>query len=110
MDILQASGNEVFGTSLTAYMDADYSAIVEAFGKPNAEASLDGKVRFEWDLKVIGIVFTIYDWKSNTPAEFERDWHIGSRGNWESADKAKDLEILKVALEEAICGAIVSPA
>lgn len=105
MKILLASNDEVFGTSLTAYMDADYSAIVEAFGEPNSRPSWDGKVRFGWDLKVDEIVFTIYDWKSNTPAKKERDWHIGSHGGW--ANRAENFDVLKKALEEAIQGATV---
>lgn len=51
--------------------------VVRVFGLPQIGGSLDSKVQAEWVGKINGLVFTIYDYKSNVAVEENTDWHIG---------------------------------
>lgn len=81
--IIKATREEIRGTGLTGYLRATANAIVKAFGDPNGSGSIDGKVRFDWYLKLVmedgyTVIFTIYDWKDKTSFKKIRDWHVGS--------------------------------
>ena len=49
------------------------------FGKPQLGASPDGKTKAEWIGRINGLVFTIYDYKSQLDPERNTDWHIGGK-------------------------------
>jgi len=56
-----------------------YADIVTVFGEPQFGESPDGKMKVEWVGKINGLVFTIYDYKSNVEPEDNTDWHIGGK-------------------------------
>lgn len=65
------------GGWLQGHVDVSYSDLISAFGKPTHVGSGDGKVQCEWDLRINGVMCTIYDWKEDRAATRVRDWHIG---------------------------------
>jgi len=66
------------GGWLQGHIDASYSDLVGAFGNPTYLGSGDGKTQAEWDLRINGVMCTIYDWKEyGKPVQRIRDWHIG---------------------------------
>lgn len=56
-----------------------YEEIVRAFGKPQLGASPDNKIKAEWIGRINGLVFTIYDYKSELEPERNTSWHIGAK-------------------------------
>ena len=69
------------GTGCQGYLPEGtrYEDIVRAFGKPQLGASLDGKIKAEWVGRINGLVFTIYDYKSELDPERNTCWHIGAK-------------------------------
>jgi hypothetical protein len=69
------------GTGLQGYLPEGtrYEDIVLVFGEPQLGKSPDGKIQVEWVGRINGLVFTIYDYKSNVDPERNTDWHIGGR-------------------------------
>ena len=59
-----------------------YEDIVRIFGDPQFGKSLDGKIQVEWVGRINGLVFTIYDYKSQLDPERSTDWHIGGKVNF----------------------------
>jgi hypothetical protein len=80
------SRNECIGTSFQGYLLLNYNQIVELFGPSNYGPSGDGKIDWEWVLKLNGEVITIYNYKTGPsyskqninvkPQDLKR-WHIG---------------------------------
>lgn len=66
-------------TGLQGYVEATFAELVEAFGKPNGEASIDGKVFNSWVIMVDGLLCTIYDYKENLATGKTEEWHIGGK-------------------------------
>jgi len=97
--IIKATDQEIYGTGLSGYLRATTNAIVKAFGDPTHGESIDGKIRFEWQLKLVmedgdTAVFTIYDWKDKTSFKRIRDWHVGSHD--------RDIKAIRSLLEETV--------
>ncbi len=69
------------GASLSGYMPegTTYKDLVRVFGKPQCGESEDGKIKAEWVGRINGLVFTIYDYKSEAEPKANTDWHIGGR-------------------------------
>ena len=65
------------GGWLQGHIAVSHSDLVSAFGKPTHLGSGDGKTQCEWDLRINGVMCTIYDWKEQRKPEGVRDWHIG---------------------------------
>lgn len=65
------------GGWLQGHIDVTHSDLVSAFGPPTYLGSGDGKTQCEWDLKINGVMVTIYDYKNYRAPERIRDWHIG---------------------------------
>jgi len=67
-------GNIVLNVSLQRLLDV--------FGQPTVIGSGDNKVQLEWvfyDEETKSKIFTIYDWKTNTPIHKINEWHIGRK-------------------------------
>lgn len=78
-----AHGDEVNGSSYAGLIRCDYDDLVEALGTPDLEPSGDGKVTCEWDLSLrtdegLWVIFTVYNYKDDTPPQNNEMWHIGS--------------------------------
>lgn len=71
--------NNINGTGLQGYLSATYGELIKAFGHPNGEPTLDGKVKHCWAIKVDGLTCTIYDYKENLANGKRSDWHIGGQ-------------------------------
>jgi hypothetical protein len=69
------------GTGLQGYLpeDTQYEDIVRVFGEPQFRISLDQKIKAEWVGKINGLIFTIYDYKSQVDPERNTDWHVGGK-------------------------------
>ena len=69
------------GTGCQGYLPEGtrYEDIVRVFGAPQLGNSLDNKIKAEWVGRINGLVFTIYDYKSNLDPERNTDWHIGGK-------------------------------
>ena len=69
------------GTGCQGYLPEGtrYEDIVRVFGVPQLGNSLDNKIKVEWVGRINGLVFTIYDYKSNLDPERNTDWHIGGK-------------------------------
>lgn len=69
------------GTGCQGYLPEGtrYEDIVRVFGEPQIGKSSDGKIKAEWVGRINGLVFTIYDYKSNLEPERNTDWHIGGK-------------------------------
>ena len=69
------------GTGCQGYLQEGtrYSDVIRVFGEPQLGKSLDGKIKAEWIGKINGLVFTIYDYKSEVVPEQNTDWHIGGK-------------------------------
>jgi hypothetical protein len=66
------------GGWLQGHIDVSYSDLVGAFGDPTYLGSGDGKTQAEWDLRINGVMCTIYDYKEyGKPVQRIREWHIG---------------------------------
>lgn len=65
------------GGWLQGHIAVSHSDLVSAFGKPTHLGSGDGKTQCEWDLRINGVMCTIYDWKEDRAPERVSDWHIG---------------------------------
>jgi len=78
---------EATGTSLKGYLKTGikFTDLYKVLGEPTfkPEDSGDGKIQYEWVLKLDGKVYTIYDWKTYdqdyTLNEYDR-WHVGAKG------------------------------
>ena len=68
---------EIVGTSFVGEFPkgTKYTDIVEVFGEPSYIK--DDKVKVEWRGRIDGMIFTIYDYKSDVEPEHNTDWHIG---------------------------------
>jgi len=80
----RAQPDQAIGTGLAGYMEISYEHLVQLFGQPNVVhpdtgPSGDGKVKAEWVMSIDGIIFTIYDYKSDLDPADHTDWHIGSK-------------------------------
>ncbi len=69
------------GTGLAGYLPdgTTYKQLVKVFGKPQRDASPDGKIQVEWTGRINGLDFSIYDYKSDVKPQANTDWHIGGR-------------------------------
>ncbi len=69
------------GTGLQGYLPEGtrYEDIVRVFGEPQFGKSPDGKIKAEWVGVINGLVFTVYDYKSQVEPEQNTDWHIGGK-------------------------------
>ncbi|MFA6635675.1 MAG: hypothetical protein WCV56_00995 [Candidatus Omnitrophota bacterium] len=69
------------GTGCQGYLPEGtrYEDIVRVFGAPQLGTSPDSKIKAEWVGRINGLVFTIYDYKSNLDPEQNTDWHIGGK-------------------------------
>ena len=70
---------EMVGTSLQGQFPEGtrYKDLVKVFGEPQLGESIDDKIQAEWVGKINGLVFTIYDYKSEVNPKQNTDWHIG---------------------------------
>ena len=82
------------GTSLQGYINATYSQLLEALGKPTYdEPSGDDKVQVEWVVEFNDVVFTIYDWKTGSREYTENElktFNVG--GNTSAFDFIQEVE------------------
>ena len=69
------------GTGCQGYLPEGtrYDDVIRVFGEPQLGKSLDGKIKAEWIGRINGLVFTIYDYKSEVDLEQNTDWHIGGK-------------------------------
>ncbi|MFH2146306.1 MAG: hypothetical protein ABII75_09830 [Candidatus Omnitrophota bacterium] len=79
--IVEMGGVPHDGTGCQGYLPEGtcYEDVVFVFGEPQLGASQDGKIKAEWVGRINGLVFTIYDYKSNLDPEQNTDWHIGGK-------------------------------
>lgn len=70
---------DICGTyKIGSLLKIKYRDLRKLFGDPTSVGSGDGKVRFEWDLKIDGVVITIYDWKTEgEPRDQIDEWSVG---------------------------------
>jgi hypothetical protein len=82
---------DITGTSLQGYIVSSFDNLVEQFGKPAFDSTVDGesdKVHTQWTLEFENeegdyVVATIYDWKEDSAYNSrvgEYRWHIGGNG------------------------------
>lgn len=80
--------DESMGTSLQGYLFLNYNQIVELFGLHNYGPSDDGKIDWEWLMKINGEVITIYNYKTgpsysknniNVKPQDLHYWHLGGK-------------------------------
>jgi hypothetical protein len=64
MKLDKVDWNEAGGTCLQGYIVTTYKDLVSVFGEPTFEEG--DKVTAEWNVKIDGVVCTIYDWKEYT--------------------------------------------
>ncbi len=78
---VEMGGVSHIGTGCQGYLPEGtrYEDIVRVFGAPQLGASPDSKIKTEWVGRINGLVFTIYDYKSQIDPERNTDWHIGGR-------------------------------
>jgi len=78
---VEMGGVSLDGTGCQDYLPegTQYEDIVRVFGGPQLGKSLDGKIKAEWVGRINGLVFTIYDYKSNVEPKSNTDWHIGGK-------------------------------
>jgi hypothetical protein len=77
-----ATRKEIIGTGFKGYIeDAGYADLVQVFGQPDPDTTetCDGKIRVQWIGRILGMIFTIYDYKDDRPINKIRDWHIGGK-------------------------------
>ena len=70
------------GSHLQGRLKADFLEVVKSFGQPTIRWSIDDKVTREWNITFdledgTTTHATIYDYKSDVPAEFNQNWSIG---------------------------------
>ena len=70
----EGTGRQGFLPTSITYLD-----LVEIFGEPQITSSPHGKIQAEWVGKINGLIFTIYDYKSDIAPEDNTDWHIGGK-------------------------------
>lgn len=77
MNVKLSRTNNRNGTSLQGYVTISYAQLVDKLGEPHMT---DGdKITAEWSFSAEGVVFTIYDYKNDTPKGMYK-WHIGGNG------------------------------
>ena len=81
IDLSVQMGAESTGTSLQGYMPegTSYDDLIKVFGDPLEYDGTDGKIQAEWCGKISGLVFTIYDYKSDVEPRLNTNWHIGGK-------------------------------
>ena len=86
--------DNVSGTSFWGgYVEASAEQINEVLGE--CLYAFDDKVTYEWDCKVDGIPFAVYDWKEYNPSiKTVLNYHIGTTSK---AATAKVVKALKAA-------------
>lgn len=81
---VKMGGNvETAGTYRVSQMPngTKYKSIVKVFGKPQyTDPEGVDKVKAEWEGKINGVVFTIYDYKTGRDIEQNTQWSIGGYG------------------------------
>jgi hypothetical protein len=76
MKLEKINMNEVNGSSYMGDVTCKYEKLVKVFGNPQT-GIFDGKVTCEWEGKLDGVLFTIYDWKTDVPYKENLNWNIG---------------------------------
>jgi len=69
-------------TGLQGYLPdgTSYKDVVRVFGEPQwCGRTPDEKIKVEWNGRINGITFTIYDYKSKVDPKDNTDWHIGGK-------------------------------
>jgi len=71
-------GMNAFGTKFVGYMPdgTTYTSLVEVFGQPQ-RTSFGGQRQAEWQGTINGLIFTIYDYRSERSPRCNTVWHIG---------------------------------
>lgn len=95
----------IIGTGFQGYLPEGtrYKEIIRAFGEPQRAGTEDGKIKVQWRGKINGLVFTIYDYKSDLTPGQNTDWHIGGSKHivaamvteYFMAAKQKDIKVSK---------------
>ena len=94
--VLSIENADESGTSLQGYINATYSQLLDALGKPTYdEPSGDDKVQVEWVVEFEGDIFTIYDWKTGSREYTENElktFNVG--GNTSAFNFIQEVETL----------------
>ena len=83
---VEMGGASHIGTGCQGYLPEGtrYEDIIRVFGDPQFGKSPDGKINAEWVGRINGLVFTIYDYKSQVDPSRNTDWHIGGKNKFTS--------------------------
>jgi hypothetical protein len=73
VDIQATSLQGVFPSSVS------YQDLIKVFGKPGRIESVHGKTQVQWCGTIDGLVFLVYDYKSDLCPEAICEWHVGGR-------------------------------
>lgn len=76
---VQTTNQQPDRTSKQGTLIATYAQLVNAFGEPNGEPTIDGKVTNSWIITVDGLLCTIYDYKENLNNGKIALWHVGGK-------------------------------
>ena len=60
--------------------------LVKAFGQPLTNTNPEDHSRYEWKVRIGGVIYNIYDWRDSSPFE-AATWHIGKQEESDSAIK-----------------------
>ena len=84
--ILKMGEKELTGSHLVGRLNTSYDNLVKVFDNPSLDRQ-DGKTDAFWCGKLLGIPFTIYNWKNgsnygyNIKVEDMKEWNIGGFSN-----------------------------
>jgi hypothetical protein len=92
-------GNEnISGTGRMGYLPdrTTYEEVCKVFGLPEYLEDVKGyavdKIKAQWTGRINGLIFTIYDYKSDVEVAKNKDWHIGGH-------KELTVDLLKAYFE-----------
>ena len=70
-----------YGTGFEGHINITYKELKAIFGKASHGGG-DGKTRKEWCFSILGVVCTIYDWKTGRrPLKRITRWNVGGSSN-----------------------------
>jgi len=73
----------IVGTSYAAVICCEFDVLEESLGTPNLDPTIDDKTTCSWNLSYRTddgewLVFTVYNYKDDTPPQENEMWHVGS--------------------------------
>lgn len=76
---MKMGGVDLQGTSFQGLLPSgiSYQDLIKTFGKPQRMDSMYGKTQVQWCGSIDGLVFSVYDYKSDLCPEAICEWHVG---------------------------------